>query len=373
MIAMHRPTYAEVDLSAIRDNVRAVRERVGPRVKVMPAVKADGYGHGAVQTSRACLAGGADVLCVACIEEAGELREAGIEAPVLILGCSEPSAAGHIVQCDAASAVCDLGFARALSDAAVGQGKTAGVHIKVDTGMGRIGVRPEDAVGLARDAAALPGVRIEGMFTHFPTSDETDRAFTLSQTSTFAKVVSGVRKLIPGLAAHASNSGGILAYPEADFDAVRPGIMVYGAYPSPEVARSIPIREALTLKTRIVFLKSMEPGATVSYGRTCTLRRRSIVATLPIGYGDGYSRALSNQGEAVVRGVRAPVIGRVCMDQIMLDVTDVPGVRLGDEVVLYGGGYDYLSVSAIAARIGTISYEVFCNLGRRVARVYVNG
>ena len=171
----------------------------------------------------------------------------------------------------------------------------------------------------------------------------------------------------------ASNSAGILAYPEADFDAVRPGIMIYGCYPSHDVPRTIPIREALTLKTRIVFLKQADVGASISYGRTHVVKRKSLVATLPIGYADGYSRLLSNQGEAAVRGVRVPVIGRVCMDQIMVDVTDVPGAQVGDEVTLYGGGYDYLSVSAIADKIGTISYEVFCNLGPRVPRVYRNG
>ncbi len=183
----------------------------------------------------------------------------------------------------------------------------------------------------------------------------------------------GVRSLgIPGLTAHASNSGGVLAFPEADFDGVRPGIMIYGHYPSAQTPKNIAIREALTLKTRIIFMKEATAGTTISYGRTHTLKRLSKVATLPIGYADGYSRLLSGQGEAAVRGVRVPVIGRVCMDQCMIDVTDVQGVSVGDEVVLYGGGYDYLSVTAIAEKIGTISYEVLCNIGQRVPRIYVN-
>lgn len=371
---MPRPTWAEVNLSAIRDNIRAIRARVGPRVRIIPAVKADAYGHGAVPVSRACLEAGADALGVACVEEAVELRDAGISAPILILGHSEPSDAKAIVQQAVAQMCCDANCATALSDAAVRLGRIASVHVKVDTGMGRIGVAPEQAVEFGRTLSRLPGLSVDGVFTHFPSSDEADRAFTLSQISTFSKVVSGFRRIrTASILAHASNSGGVLAYPEADLDAVRPGIMIYGHYPSSEVPQSISIREVLTLKTRIVFLKRAEAGASVSYGRTHVLKRRSLIATLPIGYGDGYSRLLSNQGEVAVRGVRVPVIGRVCMDQILIDVTDVPGVQLGDEVVLYGGGFDYLSVTKIAEKLGTISYEVLCNIGRRVPRVYLNG
>lgn len=371
---MSYTTWAEVDLSAIRDNIRAIRARVGQNVAIMPAVKANAYGHGAIEVGKACLNAGADALCVACVDEAVELREAGINAPMLILGCSFPDVAGEIVRRRVSATVCNTDFARALSDAAVAQNTRATVHVKIDTGMGRIGIRPEDAADFIRDLARLPGLDIAAIFTHFPCSDEADRAFTLSQIETMKKLVSGARR--SGLAVpvvHASNSGGILAFPEADFNAVRPGIMVYGHYPSQEVTKSIRIREALSLKTRIVFLKDAEPGTAVSYGRTHRLTRRSRIATLPIGYADGYNRLLSNKGEAAVRGVRVPVIGRVCMDQILIDVTDVPGVQLGDEVTLYGGGYDYLSVTRIAADLNTIPYEVLCNIGRRVPRVYVNG
>jgi alanine racemase len=369
---MRRPTWAEVDLSAIRDNIRSIRARVGRHVKIMPAVKADAYGHGAVPVSRTCLEAGADALGVACVEEGIELREAGIRAPILILGCSEPEAADEIVRYDIASTCCDERFAKALSESAVRQGKTAAVHVKIDTGMGRIGVFPEDAAPFFQTVAALPGIALEGIFTHFACSDEADRSFTLYQISTFAKVVTALKRQgFTKLIAHASNSGGILGYPESDFDAVRPGIMIYGHYPSASVPASVPVREALTLKSRIVFLKQVKAGNCVSYGRTCRLERNSIVATLPIGYADGYSRSLSNVGEAVVRGFKVPVIGRVCMDQILIDVTDVPSVRLGDEVILYGGGYDFLSVTKIAEKIGTISYELLCNIGKRVPRIYV--
>lgn len=369
-----RPTYAEVDLGAITGNIRAIRDRVGPYVKIMPAVKADGYGHGAVQVSRACLRGSADALCVSSVEEGIELREAGIDAPILILGCCVPAAAEDIVRHDLTSTLCDWHFADALVESARRQYKSVSVHIEIDTGMGRVGAQPVDAVDFVLKAADMPGLHLAGVYTHFPSSDEEDNSFTLQQIDTFKRILKSLEDRglrIP--IAHASNSGGILAFPQADFDAVRPGIMIYGHYPSQEVVRSIPICEALTLKTRIVFLKESEAGATVSYGRTFVLKRRSKIATLPIGYADGFSRMLSNQGEACVRGVRVPVIGRICMDQCMIDVTEVPGVDLDDEVILYGGGCDYLSVSTIAEKIGTIPYELLCAISKRVPRVYVNG
>jgi alanine racemase len=260
-----------------------------------------------------------------------------------------------------------------LSAAAVKQSKSARIHIKVDTGMGRIGLQPCNVLDTTHALSILPNVIIEGAFTHFPCSDEADKSFTLSQIDEFSHIVAELRRSgISVSIAHSSNSGGILAFPDADFDAVRPGIMTYGYYPSDEVARTIPIREVLTLKTHVVFLKDMDSGATVSYGRTHHVKRHSKIATLPVGYADGYSRLLSNRGEAAIRGIRVPIIGRICMDQCLVDVTDVPGVSVGDEVVLYGGGYDYLSVAKIAETIGTISYEVLCNIGMRVPRVYLN-
>lgn len=371
MICRH--TYAEIDLSAIRDNIKAIRERVGSKVRICPAVKANGYGHGAVQVSRAVLDASADALCVATVEEGIELREAGFDVPILILGCAGSDVAEYIVKYDISSAVCDLDYARALSNEAVKQGKKAFAHIKVDTGMGRIGVREDQVIDFAHNLLEMPGLSIDGVFTHFPCSDEADKTYTISQIGRFRNITDDLKRsgiVVPLV--HSANSAGILAFPEAYFNAVRPGIMVYGFYPSSEVVRSIPLRPAMTLKTRIVFLKEADAGTSISYGRTHILKRCSKVATLPIGYADGYMRALSNKGEAAVRGVRVPVIGRVCMDQMMIDVTDVPGVSLGDEVVLYGGGYDYLDISKIADKIGTISYELTCAVSHRVPRVYVN-
>lgn len=365
-------TWTEIDLSAIRDNISAIRKRVGQGVKIIPAVKANAYGHGVIPVAKSCLKAGADMLAVACITEAEELRSAGFEYPILILGCSSPGAVEAIVENGIACTVCDTRFAHILSEAANSRSKVIPVHLKVDTGMGRIGVCADSVLDYAARIDEMPGIMLEGVFTHFPSSDEADHTYTRAQISEFGKIVSALkRNHVSVRLAHASNSGGILAYPEADYDAVRPGIMIYGYYPSKEVARSIALREALTLKSRIVFLKDADAGVTVSYGRTHTVGKKSKIATIPVGYADGYSRLLSNKAEAVVRGIKVPQIGRICMDQCMLDVSDVPGVEVGDEVILYGGGYDYLSVSEIAEKIGTISYEVLCNIGNRVKRVYI--
>jgi alanine racemase len=340
----------------------------------MPAVKANAYGHGAVAVSRECIAAGANALGVASIDEAIELREEGVTREILIMGCQAPQAAPEIVRWDVACAVSDATLAEALSREATRQLKTAVLHIKVDTGMGRIGVAPDQTVDLARQVMLLPGVSIQGVFTHFTSSDVPDYKFTSAQISTFRNVVAGLRALgLNRLIAHTANSAGILAFPESHMDAVRPGIMLYGIYPVGDAPRTVPLRPALTFKTRIVFLKTADAGVSISYGRTHVLKRRSLVATLPVGYADGYSRRFSNTGVVAVRGMKAPVLGRVCMDQTMIDVTDVPGVSVGDEVVLYGGGHDYLSIPCIAEALETIPHEVLCDIGRRVPRIYKSG
>ncbi len=370
-----RPTIAEIDLNALRDNTLAVRKAVGPSVKIMPAVKANGYGHGAVQTARAFAAGGADAFCLATVEEAVELREAGFSQPLLVLGCCLPDAAELIVRHDISATVCDMAFARSLSDAARALNVEARIHIKLDTGMGRIGILPETCSDFVAEVASLPAVCIEGLYTHFSSADDQATDFTNHQIARFRDAVDAVRRRgIRPAVIHASNSPGIVAYPEADFDAVRPGIILYGAHPfegsSVRPARQIEVRGALTLKTRIVFLKETAVGDPISYGRTYETRGRSIIATIPVGYADGYSRMLSNRGLACVRGVRVPVVGRVCMDQVMLDVSDVPGVTVGEEVILMGGGIEYLTTNRIAQLASTVAQEVTCALSSRVPRVY---
>ncbi len=369
---MHRPVICEIDLQAISANVKSIRRTVGPHVKILPAVKADGYGHGAVPISATAIDSGADMLGVASVEEAIDIREGGVSAPILVLGCTGGDSTREIVEYGITATVCDIGFARELADTALRLGKRARVHVKVDTGMGRIGVPASGAVELVSELQSMQSIVSEGIFTHFPCSDERDRSFTLHQISVFQQILDelSARGIRPEIA-HTANSGAVLDFPESRFDMVRPGIMFYGLYPSPDSSRSIPLKPALTLKTRIVFVKEVPTGTTVSYGRTFATTRRTRVATIAVGYADGYSRSLSRRGQVAVRGERASVIGRVCMDQVMIDVTDIPGVQLGDEVVLFGGGYDFLAIEDIAELIGTIPHDVCCAIGKRVPRVYI--
>jgi alanine racemase len=369
---MHRPTYAEIDLSAIAENVRTIRKMVGRGVRIMPAVKADGYGHGSVKVSRIALDAGADVLGVASVEEALELRNGGIQAPILILGCSTPDCGAEIVEHDISATICDLSSACDLSAEAQKQGKKARVHVKVDTGMGHIGVPAEKTVEMVSAMNGLPMLDIEGIFTHFPSSDEPDRTFTEGQIKQFKGILSDLDTTgtTPPFA-HAANSAAVLDYPSAYFDMVRPGLAIYGWRPSADVSRSVDLKPALTFRTRVIFLKELPQGKTISYGRTFTTSRVTKVATVPVGYADGYDRGLSNRGEVAVNGHRAPVIGRVCMDQTLIDVTDIPGVAVGDDVVLLGGGYDYLSVERVAEMLGTVPHDIITSIGKRVPRVYV--
>lgn len=372
---MPRPTVAEINLDAIASNLRQVRKLVGADVKICPAVKADAYGHGAIPVSRALLDAGAEMLSVALVEEAIELREAGITAPILVLPCTFPDQIPEIIRHGITSTICDLTFAQELSRESEAAGKRAKVHIKVDTGMGRIGVQPQEALDFAREVSKLPGIEIEGVFTHFPCADEEDQTLTRGQTEFFRAITEALAAAdvrIP--IRHTANSGAILNVPESYFEMVRPGIALYGLYEGAFAEEQIEFKQAMTLKTKIIFLKEIQPGTTVSYGRSYRASRPTRVATLPIGYADGYSRGLSNKGTALLRGMRVPVIGRVCMDQTMLDVTEVPGVSVGDEVVLYGRqGEEQISIREVAQLIGTITYDVVCSVGKRVPRVYVTG
>jgi alanine racemase len=335
-----------------------------------PAVKANGYGHGAVEVSRTVLDSGADMLAVASVEEGIELRNAGITAPILNLQCMLQDQIPEAIPYDLTLTLCSTAFAEELSRQSAAAGKTTKVHLKIDTGMGRIGVQREEAVQFALAVSKLPGLEIEGIFTHLPSADEDDLGFTVGQIGDFhaaadAIVSSGVDLPIR----HASNSAAILNLADARFEMVRPGIIVYGLY---DAVPKIELHQAMTVKTKVAFLKTLPPGRTVGYGRTFKAERPTVVATVPIGYGDGYNRLLSNKGKMLVHGKRVPVVGRVCMDQTMLDVTDVPDVKLGDEVVVYGAQGDaFIGIDEVASLIGTISYEVTCTLTSRVPRVYV--
>lgn len=317
---------------------------------------------------------GAEMLGVASVEEAMELRDAGISAPILLFSCASPDSAREIVEFDLSATVCDLSLACALADEAVQQGKRAAVHVKIDTGMGRIGVSVENAAELVTSLIGLPALELEGIFTHFPSADEADKAFTDEQIIIFKTLLADLDDMgILPVLSHASNSAALLDHPAARLDLVRPGIMFYGLYPSPASDRLVPLKPALTFKTKIVFMKEVPAGKTISYGRTFTTTRHTKVATIAAGYADGYNRLLSNRGEVAVNGHRAPVIGRVCMDQTMIDVTDVPDAGVGDDVVLMGGGIDHLSVERLAEMLGTIPHDVVCAISKRVPRVYIGG
>ena len=368
-ICAQRSTKAVVDLRAIGNNIAKIRKRIGKKKDIMAVVKANGYGHGAVEVSLSALENGANCLGVALPEEGEQLRKAGIVAPITVLGLIQPEEAYKVVDLDLEQAVCSLEVAEALDQVASNAGVQINVHIKVDTGMGRVGVQPEDALAFVRRMGRFKSLKMKGIFTHFSCADELDKTFARKQIEIFDSLVREMeasKVKIPKK--HVANSAAILDLPESYYDLVRPGIMIYGLYPSNEVSQSIELQPAMTFMTRVIFVKWVPPGCPISYGRTFTTQRQTMVATLPVGYADGYSRLLSSRGEVLIKGHQVPLMGRVCMDMCMVDVSEVENVHPGDEVILFGKG---LPVDEIAMKIGTINYEVVCAVGKRVPRVYV--
>ncbi len=368
-MAITPTNFAVIDLDAIAYNVAALKARVGPGAALWAVVKANAYGHGAVPVARAALAAGASRLAVARIREGVELRQAGIEAPILVMGYHLPNEAEAAVAHDLIMTVNDVAFARALDDQARDAGKTTPIHVKVDTGMGRFGLLPEELLDFLESVTRFPHLELEGLWTHFATADEPDKGFARQQFAMFryAAFLARDRFEIPML--HAANSAAILDLPETYLDAVRPGIAIYGLYPSGEVSMDAALRPALTLVSHVGRVRTLPPGASVSYGRTFIARRHTRVALLPIGYGDGIHRLLSNRGQVLIRGQRAPIIGRVCMDNIMVDVSAIEGVQEGDEAVLIGRqGDEVITAEEVAAWAQTINYEVTTALMPRVYR-----
>lgn len=367
---MYRTNYVEIDLGAIRHNAGVMRARLSGGTRLLAVVKADAYGHGALAVSRAALEAGASMLAVAIPEEGEQLRAAGIAAPILVLGGIEPEAAEAVVRNRLTQTVFDAGTIDALSQAACRLGVPAQVHVKLDTGMSRIGVRSAaDAARLALAADAAPGVQLTGAFTHFATADEPDATDTLSQIARFEEMTAAIAAVHPDpIVRHACNSAGIFRYLQAHYDMVRGGITLYGCVPSPDIAG---VRQAMRWVTRAVYVKDLPAGARISYGGTFTAERPMRVMTVPVGYADGYRRAFSGKAQVLVRGRRARVVGRVCMDQIMVDVTDIPGCAAGDEVVLMGAqGEACITADELAAWADTISYEILLAPSGRVPRVY---
>lgn len=371
-LAENRPTRVLIDLQAIAHNTKQLRGLI-PKAAMMAVVKADAYGHGAVPVARTVLAAGAEWLAVARVEEGLELREAGITAPILILGYVAPAQAPLLVAHNLRPAIWDLRLGEALSKAAVAAQRPAPVHLKVDTGMGRVGVQPAEALEMARALAALPGIEVEGVFTHLAVADEPENPFTRVQLNAFHQVVMQLRAAgIPVPVAHACNSAGLMLHPDAHYAMVRAGIALYGMPPNPAVSWPVDLRPALTWRTEVAMVKDLPPGSPISYGSTYYTRGVERIATLPVGYADGYSRLLSNKGEVLIHGRRCPVVGRVCMDQIMVRVPSDVVVAPGDEVVLIGEqGSERITATDVANWIGTINYEVVCDIGKRVPRCYL--
>jgi alanine racemase len=367
-----RPTTARVELAALTHNYREAERLAGGR-NILAVVKAQAYGHGAVRIARHLVGLGAHTLGVALVEEGRELREAGITAPILVMGALFPGQAEALVRWDLTPAVFTPALADALAQAAQAAGKSVSVHVKIDTGMGRIGITPEAAPPFIEALTRRNVLRVEGIMTHFADADLRDKQFASRQMDRFDALLADLAgRGISVPLRHAANSAAVLDFSRALFTMVRPGLMLYGYCPLEPGADIPDLRPALSLVTQIAYLKKASPGTPVSYGRTFVTKRESLIATIPIGYADGYSRALSNRGEALVRGRRVPVAGRVCMDMTMLDVTDVPGVSEGDDVVLIGTQRnERITADDIAATTGTISYEVLCGISGRVPRVYV--
>ena len=366
-----RPTWAEIDLAASEYNIRRVREIVGPQVKVLAMVKAEAYGHGMVGIACAAERAGASMLGVATLSEALDLDDAS-SLPKLVVGWTPGWQAELAIKNDIICAIADLETANEFARAAQAIGKPAHVHVKVDTGMGRLGFLPDEAAEAIATIATLPGIALDGVYSHFSKADEANPAYTYQQFDRFKRVLDEVAAggiEIP--IRHVSNSPSILRFPEMHLDMVRPGIILHGLDPSEDVVCPGDFRPVLTLKTLVAAVKTLPPGSPVSYGGTYITQGYERVAVIPIGYADGFRRTPNNWGEVLVRGRRAPIIGRVCMDQCIINVTHIPEVRMGDEVVLIGSqGEDRIRAEEVAAKLGTNNYETTSMVMARVPRLY---
>ena len=367
-----RPTFCSINLEALRWNFRQVRKRVGPQVKILSVVKGNAYGHGAVQVARALEDEGSYGFGVATLEEGIELRKGGLRSPVLILAGIYPEQIDELLEYHLTPTVCEVEALRLLERLARNRGVSLPFHLKVDTGMGRLGFLPSEIDSWMPELAGIKALKLEGVFSNFSQAERADGDYTQGQVETFKSVVQELQagghhpRLI-----HLANSAAVIALPSSYFTMVRPGLVLYGIYPSRDMTRRLSLKPVLTWKTRILQLKRAPKGAGISYGRTFVTKRKSLIAILPVGYADGYHRLLSNRGAVLVRGERAPIVGRVCMDLTMIDVTDIRGVQQGDEVVLLGKqGADQISADEMARWAETISYEILTSISARVPRIH---
>lgn len=378
---MVKRTWAEISLNAIEHNYNVIRNKVADDTKVCCVIKADGYGHGAVELSQVYEKLGADFFAVSNIDEGIEIRKSGSKLPIVILGYTPVSEAENLAEYDISQAVFSLEYAKELSEKCVEEDCICKMHIKVDSGMSRIGFmcqefpRDEYSIEEICEACCLPNLEVEGLFTHFCVSDEDaeGREFTNKQYENFIHVRDSLKKRGVDISiVHCSNSGAIEDYPETCCDMVRAGIILYGLAPSSKLADRLDLVPAMTLKTVVAFVKEVQKGATISYGRTFTADRKMKIATVPIGYADGFIRQNAKDGYMMVNGKKAKIVGRICMDQTMLDVTDIEDVKTGDEVVVFGTGENgEPTADSLAENTGTINYETVCLVGKRVPRIYI--
>ncbi len=368
--------YAKIDLDAIAYNIEQMKRNLSPKTDMIAVIKADGYGHGAVQIAEMLeQVGYVWGFAVATLDEAMVLRTEGIRKPILVLGCVFPDQYLEMLKHDIRMNVYTEEMAESISRMAASEGLTAYMHIKLDTGMGRLGFDISEASAQAIERISkLKNVDMEGIFTHFAKADETDKTFTEKQINDFCRMTEQLKKIGVTFAyEHCANSAAIIDVKEANFDLVRAGISIYGLYPSEEVNKSnVKLKPALALKSHVAFVKEIEAGTPVSYGGTFVADKRMRIATIPVGYADGYPRNLSNAGYVLIRGRKAPILGRVCMDQFMVDVTEIEGASFGDKVTLIGqDGNESITVEALSEISGRFNYEFICDLGKRIPRVFV--
>ena len=373
--------WVEIDLDKIAQNVKEIKKSLNPDVMLMGVVKADAYGHGVFETAKTVLASGADALAVAFIDEAIQLRKCGITVPLLILGNSAETSVDDLLAFDITPAVFTFEFAKALSTRAAQLGKTAKIHIKTDTGMNRVGfpygeniTKNDETVDKIIEISKLPNIEVEGIFSHFSTSDEADDSYTRLQFNRFTELTEKLSaRGLNVRVKHIANSAALARFPEMQLDMVRAGVIMYGMYPSNDVDyHGLKLLPAMTFKTRVINIKEVESGQGISYGRSFITDRKTKIATIAVGYADGYSRILSGNAQALVDGCLVNQLGRICMDQCMIDVTNVNNINIGDEVTLFGtSGEGSISIEEVAGKMGTINYEIACIVGKRIPRIYI--
>ena len=370
---MNNVTWVEIDLDAIAHNIRIMREKVGKDRKILALVKADAYGHGAIEVSRTLVKNDVNMLGVAIPDEGIELRENNANIPIMILNPILPEQIYEALKHSLELTICTLHSATEISRIAKRNFLNAKIHVEVDTGMGGTGVHPGKVLPLVRSLMSLENLTIEGIFTHFHSSDETDKSSTIKQNTIFHKILQEIREnniQIPLI--HAANSAATLNMPESHFNMVRLGLVLYGIHPSNSASEDINLKPVMSFMTKIINVKHLDQGSTVGYGGTCKLSRPTKVATIPVGYKHGFNRSFSNLGKVLVNGITASILGRICMDRCFIDISDIPDVHIGSEVMLYGiQKNERISIESSAKLIGTIPYEIVCNIGRESQRKYV--